>query len=201
MELKRVKEAIVVEGKYDVIRVQSAVDAMVIPTDGFRIFKDPEKRELLRRVAEKRDVILLTDSDSAGTVIRNHLLGCIPAAQVKIAYIPPIPGKEKRKTAPGKEGLLGVEGVDAATILTALEKAGATFLGEADPDGATLRLTKADLFSLGLSGGINSAANRQALLKKLGLPKTLSSNRLLEVLNTTVTREELDKLLKTEETT
>lgn len=192
--MRRVRQAIVVEGKHDVIRVRTAVEAVVIPTDGFRLFKDKEKVALLRRLAATRGLILLTDSDSAGGVIRNHLCGCIPAEQILHAYIPPRPGKERRKAAPSKEGLLGVEGMDAATILTALERAGATFEEEDAPLSAGLGLTKADLMEWGLTGCPDSATRRQTLLAALDLPLYLSANRLLEVLNTTVTPTEWERL-------
>ena len=193
--MRRVYEAIVVEGKHDVIRVRSAVDAMVIPTDGFRLFKDREKMALLRRLAATRGLILLTDSDSAGGVIRNHLCGCIPADQLRQAYIPPRPGKERRKAAPSKEGLLGVEGMDAATVVAALERAGATFEDAAATPRPCLQLTKADLMELGLTGGADSALRRRQLLDALDLPGYLSANRLLEVVNATVTPREWDALL------
>lgn len=192
--MRQVKEAIVVEGKYDVIRVRSAVDATVVSTDGFRIFRSPEKRELLRRLAESSGLIILTDSDSAGGVIRNHLLSFLPPETVRIAYVPPIPGKEKRKSAPSREGLLGVEGVDNATVIAALERAGATFTHRhaAPPP---QHWNKTDLYDMGLSGRADSAARRRALLTALHLPTELSANRLLEVLNASVTPQELNDLL------
>lgn len=193
--MRRVREAIVVEGKHDVIRVHSAVEALVVPTDGFRLFKDAEKMALLRRLAATRGLIILTDSDSAGGVIRNHLCGCIPADQLRQAYIPPIPGKERRKAVPSKEGLLGVEGVDAAVVIAALERAGATFEDEATAPHESLQLTKADLMALGLTGGADSAARRRQLLDALGLPGYLSANRLLAVVNATVTPDEWAALL------
>ena len=194
--MRRVRQAIVVEGKHDVIRVHSAVDAVVIPTDGFRIFKDKEKMAMLRRLAEVRGLIVLTDSDSAGGVIRNHLLSCIPAEQLRQAYIPPIAGKERRKPAPSKEGLLGVEGMDAATVVAALQRAGAVFEDEDAPTHASLHLTKADWVALGLSGTADSAARRTRLAQALGVPTYLSANRLLELVNTTVTAEEWAQLLE-----
>lgn len=193
--MRRVREAIVVEGKHDVIRVHSAVEALVVPTDGFRLFKDTEKMALLRRLAATCGLIILTDSDSAGGVIRNHLCGCIPADQLRQAYIPPIPGKERRKAVPSKEGLLGVEGVDAAVVIAALERAGATFEDETTPPHESLQLTKADLMALGLTGGADSAARRRQLLDALGLPGYLSANRLLAVVNATVTPDEWAALL------
>lgn len=194
--MRRVSQAIVVEGKHDVIRVQSAVDALVVPTDGFRIFKDKEKMAMLRRLAAVRGLIVLTDSDSAGGVIRNHLLSCIPADQVRQAYIPPIAGKERRKSAPSKEGLLGVEGMDAATVVAALERAGATFEGEDAPVHTSLGLTKADWMALGLSGTADSQSRRDRLATALGVPTYLSANRLLELVNTTVTADEWAQLLE-----
>lgn len=195
--MRRVRQAIVVEGKHDAIRVHSAVEAVVVTTDGFRLFKDKEKLALLRRLAAARGLILLTDSDSAGGVIRNHLCGCIPAHQILQAYIPPRPGKERRKAAPSKEGLLGVEGMDAATVIAALERAGATFEEENNPPQTVLGLTKAHLLEMGLTGAPDSAARRRRLLTALELPPYLSANRLLEVLNTTVKPEEWQQLLST----
>ena len=188
--MRRVRQTIVVEGKHDVIRVRSAVDAVVVSTEGFRIFKDREKMALLRRLAAVRGLVVLTDSDAAGGVIRNHLLSCIPAAQLRQAYIPPIPGKERRKSAPSKEGLLGVEGMDAATVLAALERAGALFEDEDAPATISLGLTKADWMALGLSGTADSAHRRIRLAQALGVPTYLSANRLLELVNTTVTADE-----------
>lgn len=197
--MKRVREAIVVEGKYDEIRVRSAVDAIVVPTEGFGIFRDEARLELLRRLAAERGLIILTDSDSAGMLIRNHLIGAIPAEQIRHAYIPPITGKERRKPAPSKEGLLGVEGVDNTVVLAALERAGATF-EDTDPTAAPtadkMHLTKGDLYELGLSGRADSAQRRRALLCTLKLPECLSANRLLDVLNATVTEQELSELLR-----
>ena len=195
--MKRVREAIVVEGKYDEIRVRSAVDALVVPTEGFGIFRDEQKLTLLRRLAAERGLIILTDSDSAGMLIRNHLIGAIPAEQMRHAYIPPIAGKERRKSSPGKEGLLGVEGVDNTVVIAALERAGATF--EDGTDGAAgnkMHLTKSDLYELGLSGRVDSAQRRRAFLRALRLPENLSANRLLDVLNATVTEEQLASLLR-----
>lgn len=196
--MKRVREAIVVEGKYDEIRVRSAVDALVVPTEGFSIFRDEQKMELLRRLAAERGLIILTDSDSAGMLIRNHLIGAIPAEQMRHAYIPPIVGKERRKSAPGKEGLLGVEGMDNAVVIAALERAGATFEDAAGgaPAADKMHLTKGDLYELGLSGRADSAERRRELLRALRLPENLSANRLLDVLNATVTEQELALLLQ-----
>lgn len=194
--MERIREVIVVEGKYDAIRLHSAVAATVIPTDGFHIFKDAQQLRLLRRLAKERGLIILTDSDGAGFVIRDFLGGAIPKEQIKHAYVPEIVGKERRKDAPSKEGLLGVEGVDNAVIIEALRRAGATFeTGEGVPV-TGCGLTKADLFDLGLTGGENSAEKRRLLQKALGLPEKLSANRLLEILNVAVSLEELTKALR-----
>lgn len=194
--MKKIREVIVVEGKYDAIRLHSAVEATVIETNGFRIFKDKEQVSLLRRLAETRGLLVLTDSDGAGFVIRDFIGGAIPKEQVKHAYIPEIVGKERRKAAPSKEGLLGVEGVDNAVIVEALRRAGATFEGEEAPDFSGCNVTKADLFDWGLAGGADSAEKRRRLQKALGLPEKLSANRLLEILNIAVSPEELAAALK-----
>ncbi len=184
-----IKEAIVVEGKYDAIRLRSVVDATIVETDGFGIFKQPDKLLLLRKLAEKQGLIVLTDSDSAGFVIRDRISGALPRKQVKHAYIPEITGKERRKKEPSKEGLLGVEGIDGETVLSALLRAGATPV-----DGTLERpvpyLTKQRLYEDGLSGREDSAKQRAALLKKLSLPTKLSANRLIEVLNVLLTQEQ-----------
>ena len=172
-----------------------AVDALVVPTEGFGVFRDKERLALLRRLAAQRGLIILTDSDSAGMLIRNHLIGVIPAEQLRHAYIPPIEGKERRKSTAGKEGLLGVEGMDNAVIIEALKKAGATFEGEDSSSANTMHLTKSDLYDLGLSGHEDSAHRRKVLLSRLGLPTNLSANRLVDVLNATITEQELTRLL------
>ena len=192
----KIKEAIVVEGRYDKNTLSQVVDALILETAGFGVFKDTEKLALLRRVAQKRGLIVLTDPDGAGFVIRNYLKGAIDPALVKHAYIPDRPGKERRKRAPGKEGKLGVEGMPAQALLDALRRAGATFLEEAPGERRGSALTKADLFALGLTGRPDSAAKRAALLKKLDLPERLSANALLEVLSALYDREELADLLK-----
>lgn len=186
--MKRVREVIVVEGKYDAIRLRSAVDATVVQTDGFGIFRDKEQLVLLRRMAQSRGLLILTDSDGAGFVIRNFLGGSIPAAQVKHAYVPELCGKERRKRVGSKEGLIGVEGMENAVILEALRRAGATFEDEPDAAPATgCALTKADFYAAGLSGTPDSAARRQLLQEALQLPKKMSANRLLDALNTAIT--------------
>ena len=192
--MRKVKEVIVVEGRYDKNALSQVVDATVITLGGFSVFNDKEKLDFLRRLAEKQGLIVLTDSDGAGFVIRNYLKGALPKDLVKQAYIPDIYGKERRKRAPGKEGKLGVEGMKPDVLLASLERAGATFLDE-ESDVAPKRdpITKADLFALGLTGGQDSSAKRQSLLRKLDLPEHLTANGLLEALNLLYTREEFLK--------
>lgn len=182
-----VEEAVIVEGKYDKIKLASLIDAVIIETDGFAIFKDREKLELIRRLAEKRGVLIVTDSDAAGFKIRGFLSGALPKGQVKHAYMPDIFGKERRKTVPSKEGKLGVEGIPPAAILQSLARAGVLAKQMEKP---TKRVTKADLFADGLSGGEQSAEKRRALLRKLHLPQRLSANGLLDVLNAMYTYDE-----------
>ncbi len=191
MAMEKIREVIVVEGKYDAIRLHSAVEATVIETNGFRIFKDADTLALLRRLAEQRGLLILTDSDGAGFVIRDFLGGAIPKEQIKHAYIPEICGKERRKAVPSKEGLLGVEGIENGVILEALRRAGATFVGEDTSPFMGCNLTKADLLTMGLTGCTDSAEKRRRLQKALGLPERLSANRLLEILNTAVSPAEL----------
>ena len=194
----RIREAIVVEGRYDKNTLSQLVDGVILETNGFGIFKDKEKLALLRRIAEKRGLILLTDSDGAGFVIRNYLKGAIPPEQVKQAYIPDLFGKEKRKRKPGKEGKLGVEGMSPAVLEAALRQAGATILGE-EAHSQAPALTKADLYACGLSGGEGSKEKRRDLLKRLGLPEHLSPNAMLPVLSALYSREDLlNALEKTE---
>ena len=186
----RIREAVVVEGKYDRMRLMGVVDAPIVVTNGFRIFKNEEQMALLRRLAETRGLVILTDSDAAGFVIRNHLTKCIPPERIRHAYCPRIVGKERRKAAPSKEGVLGVEGIDPAALEAALRRAGVTVLdGDASPLPAPW-MTKARLYADGLSGREDSAARRQALLREMGLPPYLSANRLIEALNLTVSEEE-----------
>lgn len=191
----KIKEVIVVEGRYDKNTLSQVVDAAVVELGGFAVFHDAEKLALLRRLAETRGLILLTDSDGAGFVIRNHLKGALPKDKVKHAYIPDVAGKERRKRRPSKEGKLGVEGMDPATLLSVLRRCGATF-EEGGIAPAKEPITKADLFALGLSGGSGSAERRKALAKALDLPEHLSPNALLDVLNLLTTREELAETLR-----
>ena len=196
MRLK-VKEAVIVEGKYDKIKLSSLIDGVIIETNGFQIFKDPEQMAMIRRLAETRGILVLTDSDGAGFVIRNHLKGILPPEQVKHAYIPDIAGKERRKRAPGKEGKLGVEGMPPQLLLEALERAGATFLDGDGPRSPRGELTPAQLYVLGLTGRPDSAQRRQALLKRLDLPEHMSAKALLTVLNALYTSDEVIQLVQT----
>lgn len=188
----KIREAIVVEGRYDKNTLAQVVDTVILETSGFGIFKDREQLTLLRRVAERRGLIVLTDSDGAGFVIRNHLKGALPPEQVKHAYVPDRYGKERRKRRPGREGKLGVEGMDRAVLETALLRAGATVLdGPAEADADRAPLTKADLCACGLSGGPGSREKRARLLRTLGLPEHLTPNAMLPVLSALYDREEL----------
>lgn len=200
MEKPRVKEILLVEGRYDKNALAQAVQATILETSGFGIFSDGEKMKLLRRLAEERGLVVLTDSDGAGLVIRNYLRSALPKERVKHAYIPAVPGKERRKRRAGKAGTLGVEGMAPAVLLETLRRAGATFLGADAPAPAEEPLTKADLYALGLSGGEGSAARRRALLRRLDLPENLGANALLEVLSVVCPRGRLLSLLRETDT-
>lgn len=189
----KIKEAIVVEGRYDKNTLSQIVDAPILETSGFGIFKDRRQMALLRRVAETRGLIVFTDSDGAGFVIRNHIKSAIPGKYLKHAYIPDITGKEKRKAVPGREGKLGVEGMTREIILESLRRAGATIEGEQTPQ--VRRITKQDMMALGLSGGPDASARRLALLKKLNLPEHMSPNAMLQALNLLYSLEELEELV------
>lgn len=191
----RIKEAIVVEGRYDKNALSQVVDAVILETSGFGVFKDGEKLTLLRRLAEKQGLIVLTDPDGAGFVIRNYIKGAIPPHQVKHAYVPDVSGKERRKRSPGKEGLLGVEGMSPDILLQALLRAGATVEG-GEPALPRSELTPADLFTLGLTGRPDSAGRRERLLHRLELPRHMNAKALLTVLNALYTRSELEALLE-----
>lgn len=187
----KIREAIVVEGRYDKNKLSQLVDTVILETSGFGIFKDEEQLALFRRLARKRGIIILTDGDGAGFVIRNYLKGAIEPDLVKHAYIPDVYGKERRKRRPGSEGKLGVEGMTPAVLEQALRRAGATFLGETAREAAPGRIiTKADLYAWGLSGTPGSEDRRKKLQEKLELPERLSANALLDVLNGLFTYEE-----------
>lgn len=190
----KIREAILVEGRYDKNTLSQIVDAPILETSGFGIFKDKKQMALLRAVAEKRGLIVFTDSDGAGFVIRNHIKSAIPGKYLKHAYIPDILGKERRKVTPGKEGKLGVEGMSREIILEALRRAGATIDGE---EGASFhQITKQNLAELGLSGGPGSAEKRKLLMKRLDLPEHMSANALLQALNLLYSLEELMVLVE-----
>jgi len=191
----KVKEVIVVEGRYDINTLKQIVDAIIVETSGFGIFSDKEKLELIRRYADARGVIILTDGDGAGFVIRNFLRGALAGEKVKHAYIPDVYGKEKRKRRPSGEGKLGVEGMDREVILEILRRAGATF--EEIPQSAAVSagITKADLFADGLSGRPGSAELRRKLLQALRLPEKLTANAMLDAVNILLTREAYQTLL------
>lgn len=184
-----VKEVIVVEGRYDKNTLSQIVDAVIIETSGFGIFNDAQKQKLLRTMAQARGLVVLTDSDGAGFVIRNFIKGCVDPACVKHAYIPDVYGMERRKAAPSKEGKLGVEGMRPQVLLDALIRAGATVDARPAAESAA-RITKADMYKCGLSGGTGSREKRAALIKRLDLPEKLSTDALLDVLNAIMTREE-----------
>ena len=177
----KIREAIVVEGRYDKNTLSQIVDAPILETSGFGIFKDKEQMALLRRVAESRGLIVFTDADGAGFVIRNHIKSAIPAKFLKHAYTPDVFGKERRKAKAGKEGKLGVEGMTKDVILESLRRAGATFEGES-ADTVRPEITKADLMDLGLYGP-GSNENRANLIKKLGFPEKMSTNAFLQAVN------------------
>ena len=189
----KIKEAIVVEGRYDKNTLAQIVDAPILETSGFGIFKDKEQLAFLRKVAKQRGLIVFTDSDGAGFVIRNHIKSAIEPQYLKHAYIPDVFGKERRKATAGKEGKLGVEGMRPEILVEALRRAGATF-----EDGNTdtpQTITKQDLVELGLSGGKDSSEKRKALLERLELPEHMSANAMLQALNLLYTIDELHRLV------
>ena len=191
-----IREAIVVEGRYDKNTLSQVVDTLILETGGFQLFQDPERMALLDRAARRRGLGVLTDSGGAGFVIRNRIKGAIPAQFLKHAYIPDIYGKERRKRRPGKEGKLGVEGMPPQVLEQVLRRAGATFLEEeAQAALSGPPLTKGDLFAAGLAGGPGSGEKRQALLKRLELPEHMSANALLAVLNGCYSREEAEAFI------
>ena len=190
----KIREAIVVEGRYDKNTLSQIVDAPILETSGFGIFKDKQQMALLRRIAETRGLIVFTDSDGAGFVIRNHIKSAIPGKYLKHAYIPDVYGKERRKAAPGKEGKLGVEGMKTQVLIDVLRRAGATVEGESTV--SCHQISKQDLMELGLSGGADASAKRLALLKKLDLPEHMSANAMLQALNLLYNLDELNELVR-----
>lgn len=189
---EKIREVIVVEGRYDKNALLQVVDATVVETGGFGVFNDKEKLAFFRRLAETRGLILLTDSDGAGFVIRNYLKGALPKDRVKQAYVPDIYGKERRKQKGGKEGKLGVEGMRPEVLLESLRRCGATFEGQESTE-QSAAITKADMMEKGLVGP-NSEEKRRQLLQRLRLPGHMTANALLEALNLLMTREEFDAL-------
>lgn len=191
----KLKQAVIVEGKYDKIKLSSILDAVIIETEGFGIFKDKEKQKLIRMLADKKGILIMTDSDSAGFVIRSFLSGIVSPEKITHVYIPDILGKEKRKDTPSKEGKLGVEGVSTEIILQALEKAG--IVGEKLENDTERRLvTKTDFFDDGISGRDDSLKKRKALLKALDLPENLSANGMLKIINTYMTYDDYKQAVK-----
>lgn len=186
----RIKETVIVEGNYDKIKLLSAVDANVIVTDGFQIFKNKEMQRLIKKIAQTDGIVIFTDSDRAGFIIRNFIKSCTAGEKVLHAFIPEIKGKEKRKAQPGKEGLLGVEGVDNRLIIEALQKCGASFKGK-ETRKVPEKITKLDLYKAGLYGKENSKEKRMEFLKSHDLPQKISPNMLVDVLNTLFTKDEL----------
>ena len=179
----KIQETIIVEGTYDKIKLSEFIDGIILTTNGFTVFKDKRLIESIKMLAKKTGVVILTDSDSAGFKIRNFIKQSIEEGTVLHAYVPDIHGKEKRKAEPGKEGLLGVEGIDKEIILNALKKAGCTIDGNKEALKSEKRITKADLFMAGLSGGADSAEKRRKMAKMLGIPSKISANMLLDVVN------------------
>ena len=192
-EKLELKEAVIVEGRYDRIRLSECIASPVIETGGFRIFKDKEKQSLIRRIAERRGILVMTDVDSAGFVIRSFLRGIVPDSQIKHAYIPTIKGKERRKTEPSKEGVLGVEGVDREALIEAIRRSGAEISGEEAADHE--EITKADFYAYGLTGAEDSSAKREAILTDLGLPRYLSTNAMIAALNCLFGKKEFEEYL------
>ena len=192
MEKIKISQAVIVEGKYDKIKLENIIDAFILETNGFGIFKDKEKLSFIKKLADERGIIILTDSDHAGFMIRNHLTSAIPKEKITNVYIPDIMGKEKRKTSPSKEGKIGVEGMSKEILLEALNKANINC--ESIEKGE--EVTNYDLFELGLSGTPNAKQNKKKLLKKLELPEFLSTSSLLSCIDNMMTREEFLKMAK-----
>ena len=189
--------AVVVEGKYDKIKLKNFIDAEIFTTDGFAIFKNRQKTEMLRKIAEQRGLIVLTDSDSAGFVIRGHLTSVINPQYITNVFVPEIKGKEKRKAQGSAQGLLGVEGLSEQVIVEALKKAGIGIDG-VESERHSEKITHTDLFTLGLSGGADSKQKRADLCNRLQLPSAMSTNQLLSALNSLYSKEQLYQLFETE---
>lgn len=188
-----IEQAVVVEGKYDKIKLSSIIDGVIITTNGFSVLKNKEKLDLIRYYAKNKGIIILTDSDSAGFKIRGYLKGAVNEGNIINVYIPDVFGKEKRKNAPSKEGKLGVEGIDCDVILEAFKKAG-VIMSEKNDTLIAEKITVTDLYELGLSGGSNSSEKRKLILKELKMPELLSASAMLEVVNTMMSKEEFCEL-------
>lgn len=189
----KISKPIIVEGKYDKITLENVIDGLIIPTDGFGIFKNKEKRDMIRSLAKRFGIIVLTDSDSAGNMIRAYIKNIAPDCEITNVYIPCIKGKEKRKKHSGKEGVLGVEGMTQETIIKALKKSGVT---SSVTTSSSRKITKTDLYKSGLSGKTRSTDKRKALLKSLCLPENLSPNAMLDILNTILSYEEFSEAVE-----
>lgn len=192
-----IDQAVIVEGKYDKIKLSAIIDAIIIPTHGFSVFKDKEKVELIRYLAKNKGIIILTDSDTAGFKIRNYIKGCISDGNIINVYIPDIFGKEKRKLAPSKEGKLGVEGIDKDVIINAFNKAGVGLTQNYSADKE--EISRVDLFETGLMGRDNSCIMRKLLLKKMGLPELLSTTSMLQIINSTMSRDDFFALVNSKD--
>ncbi len=189
----KIKEAVIVEGKYDKIKLANILDAFIIETNGFQIYKDKARRDFIKRLADERGIIVLTDSDHSGFQLRNYISMGIPRDKIKHLYIPDVYGKEKRKAEPSKEGKLGVEGIDDKVLIKLFENAAVKCM---ETEGKA-HLTNYDLFAAGISGGANSKEKRKKLLKKLNLPEFLSTNSLLTYLNSSVSRDAFFEIMNT----
>ena len=187
------REAVIVEGRYDQIRLSEVIASPIIVTGGFRVFKDQEKQALIRQIAAKRGILIMTDVDAAGFVIRNFLRGIVPDALIKHAYIPTVEGKERRKAQSSKEGILGVEGIDRQALTEAIRSSGAQIIGESLRGGG--EISKSDFYTYGLTGRENSAVRREKILTDLGLPKYLTTNAMIAALNCLFTKEEFEVYL------
>lgn len=188
----KIHEAVIVEGRYDKIKLSNIIDAFILETDGFSIFKDKKKLTFIKKLALERGIVVLTDSDHAGFMIRSHIAGAVPKSQIKNVYIPDVYGKEKRKAAPSKEGKIGVEGMSTEVILNAFEKAGVT----ASKVTCDNPVTTADFFELGLTGGANSKEKRKELCAELDLPEFLSVSSLISCINNMMSKEEFVEKVK-----
>ncbi|MDE6752791.1 MAG: DUF4093 domain-containing protein [Eubacterium sp.] len=189
----KIKEAVIVEGKYDKIKLSNILDAFIIETNGFQIYKDSARKDFIKRLADEQGIIVLTDSDHSGFQLRNYISMGIPKDKIKHLYIPDVYGKEKRKTEPSKEGKLGVEGMDDKILIKLFENANVEFIEAENKE----LLTNYDLFAAGISGGLNSKEKRKLLLKKLNLPEFLSTNSLLTYLNSSVSKKDFFELADT----